>query len=610
MNYYEIAISGLDLKPLTYQSDEFIAPFTEVKVRVKNRIQNGFVLQNVCKPEFKTLDVIQILKTKFTDMQISLAKFISHYYLCEIGVSLALFEPISEYKNKDISFIKAPNLSNAQKDALNLINANDISLLFGDTGSGKSEVYITSIKEVLNSGKQALLLMPEISLTPQMQKRLEDYFGGSVGVWHSKISPKNKQILLERFFNGEIKLIAGARSALFLPFWNLGLIIVDEEHDDSYKNGSKPYYNARDLSVYLGKENGIKVILGSATPSITSVYKFPYFRLKGTFFSSKKEFIYDANQTCISNTIINELRRTLELKKQAVVFLPTRANFKFIVCKECFSTIKCPYCSVSMSMHKKANALKCHYCGFALPLPKTCPNCGNEMLEAKKMGTSELASELEKIFPSATIAKFDKDEITTHSKLINLLKKFNDGKIDILVGTQMLSKGHDYHNVELAVIMGLDEHLEYCDFRAREKTLALAMQVAGRAGRAGRARVVLQSLQSEFFSEYIENYDKFIQDELEYRNPLYPPFSRLLRIIIQDKNEVNAVHIEENILISIKNIENLEIIGHGKALIEQISSKHRREIMLRSCSHIPLLKAGEIARQYFANADIDPVNFN
>ncbi|MFW5606784.1 MAG: primosomal protein N', partial [Campylobacter hyointestinalis] len=172
------------------------------------------------------------------------------------------------------------------------------------------------------------------------------------------------------------------------------------------------------------------------------------------------------------------------------------------------------------------------------------------------------------------------------------------------------SKGHDYHNVELAVIMGLDEHLEYCDFRAREKTLALAMQVSGRAGRAGNARVVLQSLQSEFFSEYIENYDKFIQDELEYRNPLYPPFSRLLRIIIQDKNEENAVCLEENILNSIKNIENLEIIGHGKALIEQISSKYRREIMLRSCSHIPLLKAGEIARQYFANVDIDPVNFN
>ncbi len=438
---------------------------------------------------------------------------------------------------------KIPNLTPAQEQARKFAEANETSLIFGDTGSGKSEIYIALIAQALAAGKQALFLMPEISLTPQMTKRLQSYFGERLGVWHSKISPKKKREILEKFNAGEIRLIAGARSALFLPFSDLGLIVVDEEHDDSYKSAAAPRLNARDAAIFVGKKLGIRVVLGSATPALSTYAKQPHFRLRGTYFSSAKRFIFDESETGLSPKILTEIGRSLEAGKQAVVFLPTRANYKYMVCENCGQIVRCPFCSVGMSYHADAAALKCHYCGFSTFYKASCENCGGEVMQARKIGTGELAAQLAARFPSARIAKFDRDEITTQRKLEALLNNFNAHKIDILVGTQMLSKGHDYHGVDLAVIMGIDEHLSYPDFRAREKTLALAMQVAGRAGRSGQGRVVIQTRQSGFFREYIENYDDFLRDEVEFREGLYPPYMRLLRVLISHKKEKAASEI-------------------------------------------------------------------
>ena len=438
---------------------------------------------------------------------------------------------------------KIPNLTPAQEQARKFAEANETSLIFGDTGSGKSEIYIALIAQALASGKQALFLMPEISLTPQMTKRLQSYFGERLGVWHSKISPKKKREILAKFNAGEIRLIAGARSALFLPFSDLGLIVVDEEHDDSYKSAAAPRLNARDAAIFVGKKLGIRVVLGSATPALSTYAKQPHFRLRGTYFSSAKRFIFDESETGPSPKILTEIGRSLEAGKQAVVFLPTRANYKYMVCENCGQIVRCPFCAVGMSYHADAAALKCHYCGFSTFYRASCENCGGEVMQARKIGTGELAAQLAARFPSARIAKFDRDEITTQRKLEALLNNFNAHKIDILVGTQMLSKGHDYHGVDLAVIMGIDEHLSYPDFRAREKTLALAMQVAGRAGRSGQGRVVIQTRQSGFFRDYIENYDDFLRDEAEFREGLYPPYMRLLRVLISHKNEKAASEI-------------------------------------------------------------------
>ena len=700
MLYYEVAVLGASLKPLTYSSNFKILAYQIVSVPVKSSVKSAVILCEVSKPSFKTKEISEISQLKFSSFQSTLANFIAHYYVCEKGVAFGIFEPASEterdfanpatkqdctseqtpagernlalgidssaiqnsatapnfvqkqnlkqaqniisqnlafnstansiqafddgqnsvsiqkftsdqnsaatktainfaappgsaYKQNSIivqnltqerdfaegeNYVsiqnsasaqnsisiqnsdaaaqspvppslpplqigKIPNLTPAQEQARKFAEANETSLIFGDTGSGKSEIYIALIAQVLAAGKQALFLMPEISLTPQMTKRLQSYFGERLGVWHSKISPKKKREILAKFNASEIRLIAGARSALFLPFSDLGLIVVDEEHDDSYKSAAAPRLNARDAAIFVGKKLGIRVVLGSATPALSTYAKQPHFRLRGTYFSSAKRFIFDESETGLSPKILTEIGRSLETGKQAVVFLPTRANYKYMVCENCGQIVRCPFCAVGMSYHADAAALKCHYCGFSTFYKASCENCGGEVMQARKIGTGELAAQLAARFPSARIAKFDRDEITTQRKLEALLNNFNAHKIDILVGTQMLSKGHDYHGVDLAVIMGIDEHLSYPDFRAREKTLALAMQVAGRAGRSGQGRVVIQTRQSSFFRDYIENYDDFLRDEAEFREGLYPPYMRLLRVLISHKNEKAASEI-------------------------------------------------------------------
>ncbi|MGP1359985.1 primosomal protein N' [Campylobacter sp.] len=617
MYYYTLAFCGINLAPLTYESDKKLEKFQGVKASLRGKILTAFVLKETSKPEFKTSKILEILPINLTQIQGELATFISYYYTCELGVSLNLFEPNSidfseEFYEKQ-DFDIAPKLNKRQQEALEFINKRKISLIFGDTGSGKSEIYIAKIREILNANGQALFLMPEISLTPQMQKRLEGFFGEAVAVWHSKIMPKKKEKILQDIKSGKARLIAGARSALFLPLERLKLIIIDEEHDDSYKNtGSKPHYNARDLALFLTGKFDLQVVLGSATPSLTSFYKQEHFRLKGTFFDSQKSYIFDESETGISEILKDEISKTLANKKQAVICLPTRANFKYLVCKNCGETVKCPFCSIGMSYYKKQNVLKCQYCEHKMAVPKTCHQCGSEMIEAKKIGTSELLERLQAEFANARIAKFDRDEITTQNKLVKALKEFNDGKIDILLGTQMLSKGHDYHNVELAVIMGFDKLLNFPDYRARERTLALAMQVAGRAGRNGVGRVIIQSKQKEFFESFISDYDAFLKEEIGYREGLYPPFTRLLRVVVSHKDESMAKGMTNDFVRNLEALkgDELEIVGYGKCQIEYIGSKFRYEILLRSNSHTLLLKAANLCRSELSDIDIDPVNFS
>ncbi len=695
MLYYQIIPSGLNLKPLTYCSDFKIPNFTQVLINIKNKKTIGYVLQSVAEPNFKTLEILEILPATLTPIQISLLKFISHYYVVNLSIAAGLFAPLeidtsclqnltqaqilsdknetnakfddskelnlttelnetsqsnlpqnlnnnslqenlklnesiatklnfnnparSPKINTDQSatmefFSKIPNLNQDQHEALNFAKNHKTSLIFGDTGSGKSEIYFFLIREYLLAGKQVLLLMPEISLTPQMTKRLKNYFGEKFGVWHSKITPKKRGEILQKFQSREINLIAGARSALFLPFTKLGLIIVDEEHDDSYKSAQNPHYNARDLALFLASKFDVKVVLGSATPSVVSFKKQPHFRLRGTFFKSEKKFIYDESETGLSDVILGELAASFASGKQAVIFLPTRANFRYLSCRECGSTIKCPFCSVGMSFYKKRNVLKCQYCGFTTSATCSCEKCGSEMIEAKKIGTDELTEALRLAFPAARIEKFDRDEITTQNKLEKTLKAFNAGEIDVLVGTQMLSKGHDYHNVDLAVIMGVDELLNFPDFRARERTLALAMQVAGRAGRSGEGRVVVQSRQLEFFEDFIADYDAFLDEEIAAREPIYPPFARLLRVIVSEKIEQTAKQRLEICVAELENLRaaetSLEIVGHGKCAIEILGGKYRFEILLRCASHAPLIKAARICAAHGFDVDMDPINFS
>lgn len=615
MRYYKVAIKGRFVDELIYESKEKIEILSEVLLDLQNKKDlKAIVLEECEKPEFKTKAIKAKTGAKLSKTQFELASFISYYYNCKLSFVLGSFECLEDYTCKKILIEKQmPILNEKQKEALEFIKQQKTSLLFADTGSGKTEIYISLLKEYIENGEQVLLLMPEISLSPQMQKRLEVYFEDKFFIWHSKISKKKKQENLEKLKNSEVMLVAGARSALFLPFTKLGLIIVDEEHDNSYKANNIPKFNARDLAVFLGQKENIKILLGSATPSLTSFYKQKSFRIKGSFFKSEKEFIYDESELSLSSTVLREIRTSLRNKKQVIVFLPTRANFRQILCKSCGNTIKCPFCSIALSMHKKKNALKCHYCGFTKEIDKLCPNCADSMLEARKMGTAELCEMLEKELKdfNAKIVKFDSDEISSFSKLNSVLRDFNKNDIDILVGTSMLAKGHDYHDVDLSVILGLDEYLFRPDYKALEESLALAMQVAGRAGRKGKARVLLQSKNKVFFQRYINDYDAFLKDELEARKELYPPFTRLLRILIEDEDEKNGFILCEKLAKEYKKIQDIEIIGYGACAIAMLNANFRFYILLKSNSHTKLIKAAKYALNFNnVSIDMDPVDFS
>ena len=538
-------------------------------------------------------------------------KFLSQYYSCSFGDATKLFIPFTEQvavKSKHIE--TSIKLSDEQKKAYDFILDNQTSLLFGDTGSGKTEIYMKLFEKMINDGKSAIFLMPEISLTPQMKKRLKEHFSDKVAIWHSKVTKKTKEKILEGIRNGDVKIVAGARSSLFLPLKNIGLIVIDEEHDDSYKASNRPRYHARDMAIYMGQILGAKVLLGSATPSLNSYHKFPHFRLKGTFFEGSKniEFLDDALE--IDPKVYMELERVLKSNNQAIIFLPTRANYKYLTCFECGKHVECPFCSVGMSIHLGKNALRCHYCNYIERIPHECPSCKSQSLRSSRIGTAQVTAELTAIFEDKIISKFDRDEITTETKLKKALKAFNDKEIDVLVGTQMISKGHDYHDVKLVVILGIDSILAMADFRSRERALSLLLQVAGRAGRKGEGKVLIQTSNREFFEHYLGDYEQFLKDELPYRKDLYPPYKKLMKFLVSHRDKYKAKETLEKLQLLLESVEDVEVVGFGEAPINKIANKFRYQVLLRSSSAKALLKVAKSCKIANVEIDIDPVSFS
>jgi len=540
-------------------------------------------------------------------------KFISTYYICSFGEAANLFHPFKKAQTNCSKSIDLDiELSDAQTKAFNFLKEHKTSLLFGDTGSGKTEIYFKLFEEMINSGKNSIFLVPEISLTPQMTKRLKAKFGDLVGIWHSKVTKKKKEQILNGIYSGKIKIVMGARSSLFLPLKDIGLIVVDEEHDDSYKSNSRPRYHARDMAVFIGEKLGAKVVLGSATPSLTSYKKYPFFRLKESFFEAKREYEFLPNNDFISEKVFEELKTVLENKHQAIVFLPTRANFKYLICKECGEGVKCPFCDVGMSLHKSSNALKCHYCNYTEKIPTNCPSCKHNSLQVSRLGTAEVTKVLSETFSQKVITQFDKDSVSTATKLKKLLKDFNDKSIDVLVGTQMLSKGHDYHGVKLVVVFDIDTILNMADFRARWRALSLLLQVSGRVGRKGKGKVLVQTSNREFFESYLDDFEEFLKDELEFCKDLYPPYKKLLKILISHKDKKKAVEILTKVQdkLNLYDLSKVEVVGFGEAPISKIAGKYRMQVLLRSSSSKELLKIAHSIKDRNIEIDIDPVNFS
>lgn len=614
MYFYELALLKSPLENLTFQSEEEIKIGTKVLIKLKQRkaLDEAVIVKIVEKPDFKCTDISEITSEFYDEKMLEIASFISTYYVCSLGEALSIYNPFDKNINQVIDEEKFDSkivLSSLQEKAKEFLKQKKQALLFANTGAGKTEIYIKIIEECLNSGKQAVLLMPEISLTPQMQKRLEKVFAKSVAIWHSKITKKKKIQILQGLQEGSIKLIAGARSALFLPYSDLGVIVVDEENDDSYKSDSKPRFHTKDLSIYIAKKYNLQLILGSATPSSSSFFKIPFFRLDETYHKTNKAYSFEDSDMNLSPKILNKIETTINSQNQVIVFLPTRANFKYQICTTCGKSVECPYCSVSMSLHKNDLALKCHYCGYTQQIPNSCPSCKTGIIHNLRVGTAQIEEELKAIFPQKNIKRFDRDEIKTENQLKTILNDFNSGKIDILVGTQMLSKGHDYHNVKLAVVLGIDSVLNMNSYKAREKALSLLIQISGRSGRSGFGEVIIQTKNQEFFDYYLNesNYEEFLQSELEFRKDLYPPYLKMAKVTFSHTNGLKVKDEMDLYVKLFKQNKNIEVVGFGQSPIFKIANKYRYEIILRSNNVKALLQTLHSINSVNASIDMDTI---
>ncbi len=623
MYYYLIALLKSNAPLLSYASKEKCAEFEIVLIELKNTKKLGIVIREVTKPSF-ACKLCEKSEFYFLPSQIALAKFIAQYYCVSygeaFGVLVAQSKNIESYDNTEDSHQNfcLSELSSIQSKALDFCIKRRNSFLFGDTGSGKSEIYFHAIAKAIRDNQTALFLMPEIALTPQMGKRLKQAFGAFVAIWHSKVSKKQKKQILQGLANKKIKVIAGARSALFLPLENLGQIIVDEEHDDAYKAQNKPYYNARDLTLFLSKTFEIPIILGSATPSPIGYYQAKkegnLYRLRGKHFEGQNTIIFDSSDEILSPKLIQSISQTLALKKQVIIFIPTRGNFKTLICQNCAQSIGCKYCDISLSLHNEQKMMLCHYCGFSMPIPVICPSCGAKEFASYRLGTAQLKGELQSIFKGVRIGIFDKDHANTDIKLKTIMRDFKNGELEILIGTQMIAKGHDYHNVALSVILEIDYLLNMPDFRCYERAFSLIYQVAGRAGRKDDGRVLVQSKNTELISQYIKDYEEFLCFELENRKDLYPPFKRLVILRFKDRVEEKVQHNMRMILHQLKMSTEVkegafEIVGAQKNSVTKIAGFYRYHIFLRITHQIRTLKLlhNLLEKYKIFEIDIDPI---
>ncbi len=432
----------------------------------------------------------------------------------------------------------------------------EVFLLYGTPGSGKTEVYLRAARQSLAQGKSVLLLVPEISLTPQLATRVQRRFGGKVALLHSALSAGERYDEWRRILSGEARLVVGARSALFAPLCDLGLIIVDEEQDPSYKSEERVLYQARDGAVMRAKQAGIPVLLGSATPSVESIAnakaeRYSMLRLaRPEEIRKPKMHLIDmglhrtSKRSLLSSELVLAIEQRLAKHEQVILFLNRRGYAPFLLCSACKRTVDCRHCSVTMPYHRTVGKLLCHHCDVRMTVPERCPHCGRDTLELHGVGTQRVEDELELTFPTARIARMDRDVSSKKGALRELLDAFGAGDIDILIGTQLVTKGHDFPNVTLVGVLSADAALHIPDFRASERAFQLLYQVAGRAGRREReGEVIVQTFQPDHpVLRYLKRLDPegFYKEELRARKDLYPPFKKLalLRFEHEDQQRV------------------------------------------------------------------------
>ncbi len=547
---------------------------------------NGETLQSELSEKFSPSTVSTLIKKGYVQVK-------------KVRINRTPYKNVLETKNKVV-------LTSEQKNAIEIVNnSTKPTLIHGVTGSGKTEVYLNLIEKCINDGKTAIFLVPEIALTPQMFSRLRGRFGDLCAILHSGLSAGEKFDEWWRLRSGEAKVAIGARSAIFAPLENLGVIIIDEEHEQSYESETSPRYVTSELALFRAKYNNAKLVLGSATPKIETYLsavngEFSLATLKERvnkkpmpeiIIADMRSEIKSGNISAFSKALKFELEETLNSGNQAIIFLNRRGYSQKIICRECGFVAKCAYCDVSLTYHRYENNLKCHYCGTTYKMPSGCPDCGSVNVHYSGTGTQKVVEDLNNLFPNAKILRMDNDTTQNKEGHYKILKEFGDRNADILVGTQMIAKGHDFPGVTLVGILDGDMSLYFSDYRASERTFQLITQVAGRSGRADKkGKVVLQTFspKNSVLNDAIEyDYNRFFNKEVTLRKAShFPPFATILRLMVESDNDEIALDTLKNVFYKCKEIrdENASefiYFNKMKSPVKRINNKYRYQVLAR-----------------------------
>lgn len=637
-----------------------------VEVPLGSKKTHAFVVgfpENTNVPSEKLKNVCKILKTEpaFDPNMLKLLKWTSEYYCHPLGEVLDAAIPRSSLKPKkhkktgkpkEIDFgilgsesTNKPNLTEEQKVALEeILNPSEVRpvLLHGVTGSGKTEIYLRVVESILKEGKGAIILVPEIALTPQLMGRFAARFPGQIAVLHSDLTPSERSRQWERVFQGEAQVVVGARSAIFAPVKKLGLIVVDEEQEASFKQEDSLRYHARDLAVVRAKIENAKVILGSATPSLESyanatsgrycyvqlrqrVHQQPLPKTSLIDLKDKTQW-YQSKTPWLSRHLIERLEMTLSSKKQAILYLNRLGFAHFLFCRDCGHTYRCQNCDVALTYYQTPPSLKCHYCGMQSGVPKQCNECEGTELDSLGLGTEQVERQLKKIFPQARIERMDRSRIKNRKDLEALLQSISRGEVDIIIGTQMVAKGHDFPGISLVGILMADASLNIPDFRANERTFQIITQVSGRAGRAGEpGEVIIQTLnpQQPILRWASENKSlDFYTTELNARKMFsFPPFQRLALLRFQHSDPHAVQRYAEEVarfirLETQKHRYQCQVLGPSEAPISRLKRLYRwqclvkaasvkdLQLLLKKVSHLDMAGKSRVKLAI----DVDPIN--
>ncbi|MBP3366006.1 MAG: primosomal protein N' [Treponema sp.] len=626
-----------------------------VEVKFGNRKTTGFVIASYSSlPETCAVSEEKIRRAvRYADSEpllteelLELARFMSSYYIAAIGECVCTMIPSGKRETELPGFIFAQDEESFEKktlseeqqaavqDILSPRQGSPFHYLYGTTGSGKTEVFLAAAEQVLSQGKGAIYLVPEIALTPQVTQAVCKRFGTAVAVLHSQLTPSQRLGEWKRILRREARIAVGARSAVFAPVPDLGLIIIDEEHDASYKSGSSPRYHARQIAMARCKKAGIPLVMGSATPSVEAYHSMQTGTIARHTLTKRiaggelpdiqcvNLSLEPSSESCISRALHQEISRTLAEKKQAILFLNRRGFAHFFRCSLCGFELMCKNCSVPMTYHKSENRLRCHYCGYSVPPPQQCPECGSLDIGYSGFGTEYIEAEVKAKFPNARTVRIDTDSLHHKGELQEKLLDFKNGAYDIMLGTQMVAKGLNFPRLRLAAVMLADTSLHLPDFRAAERTFALITQVAGRAGRFfPGGKVIVQSYSPEreavAFAVHSQA-EEFYRSELAARQMLhFPPYSRLLRLVFRSFSAQAAQDAADAAyrLLSENASAEAELLGPAECPLELVNGSHRFQILLRASRISPLQEAARKLvfgyrppKDVYIEADTDPVN--